>query len=127
MSSRELSPDFVLSSFVTPIGPLQHEITELIVVARRLWPSVQAHAYREQPGKGSDEAPGCASGVWEGMLRAVAKAVQLSSGRIWRIRNMEDYLFGAFHHRFNRALKKERRRLQPVQHLSSNHDLDSLN
>jgi RNA polymerase sigma factor (sigma-70 family) len=39
---------------------------------------------------------------------------------------MEDYLFGAFHHRFNRALKKERRRLQTVQHLSSNHDLERL-
>lgn len=51
MSSRELSPEWVLSSFIPPIAAPQHEISELIVVARRLWPSVQGHAYREQPGK----------------------------------------------------------------------------
>jgi RNA polymerase sigma factor (sigma-70 family) len=39
---------------------------------------------------------------------------------------MEAYLFGAFHHRFNRALKKERRRLQAIQHLPSSRDLERL-
>jgi len=107
MSSRELSPEWVLSSFIPPIAAPQHEITELIAVARRLWPSVQAHAYREQPGKSSDEALDFASEVWEEVLRSVAKTIQWSKGRNWRIRNMEAYLFGAFHHRFNRALKKE--------------------
>src|SRR5260370_1453925 len=56
MSSRELSPEWVLSSFIPPIAAPQHEISELIVVARRLWPGVQAHAHREQPGENSDEA-----------------------------------------------------------------------
>jgi RNA polymerase sigma factor (sigma-70 family) len=126
MSSRELNPEWVLSSFIPPIVPLQHEITELIAVARRIWPSVQAHAYREQPGKSSDEALAFASEVWEGVLCSVAKTIQRSNERNWRIRNMEAYLFGAFHHRFNRALKKERRRLQTVQHLPSNHDLECL-
>ena len=126
MSSRELSPEWVLSSFIPPIAAPQHEITELIVVARRLWPRVQAHAHREQPGKSSDEAIAFASEVWEGVLRSVAKTILRSNGRNWRIKNMEAYLFGAFHHRFNRALKKERRRLQTVQHLSSNHDLERL-
>jgi hypothetical protein len=55
MSSRELSPEWVLSSFIPPIAAPQHEISELIVVARRLWPRVQAHAHREQPGKSSDD------------------------------------------------------------------------
>ena len=78
MSSRELSPEWVLSSFIPPIAAPQHEITELIAVARRLWPSVQAHAYREQPGKSSDEALDFASEVWEGVLRSVAKTIQRS-------------------------------------------------
>jgi RNA polymerase sigma factor (sigma-70 family) len=39
---------------------------------------------------------------------------------------MEAYLFGAFHHRFNRALKNERRRLQMMQHLPTSHDLERL-
>jgi RNA polymerase sigma factor (sigma-70 family) len=126
MSSSELSPEWVLSSFIPPIAAPQHEITELIVVARRLWPRVRAHAYREQPGKSSDEALAFASEVWEGVLRSVAKTIQRSNGKNWRIQNMDAYLFGAFHHRFNRALKKERRRLQMVQHLPSSHDLERL-
>src|SRR6202171_4229064 len=126
MSSRELSPEWVLASFIPPIAAPQHEISELIVLARRLWPRVQAHAYREQPGKNSDEALAFASEVWEGVLRSVAKTIQRSNGKNWRIKNMEAYLFGAFHHRFNRALKKERRRLQMMQHLPSSHDLERL-
>ena len=126
MSSRELRPEWVLSSFIPPIAAPQHEITELIAVARRLWPSVQAHAHREQPGKSSDEALDFASEVWEGVLRSVAKTIQRSKGRDWRIRNIEAYLFGAFHHRFNRALKKERRRLQTIQHLPTSPDLERL-
>jgi RNA polymerase sigma factor (sigma-70 family) len=126
MSSRELSPEWVLSSFIPPIAAPQHEIIELIAVARRLWPSVQAHAYREQPGKNPDEALDFASEIWEGVLRSVAKTIQRSKGRNWRIRNMEAYLFGAFHHRFNRALKKERRRLQTIQHLPTSPDLERL-
>src|ERR1700721_12608 len=126
MSSRELSPEWVLSSFIPPIAAPQHEITELIAGARRLWPSVQAHAYREQPGKSSDEALDFASEVWEGVLRSVAKTIQRSKGSNWKIRDMEAYLFGAFHHRFNRALKKERRRLQTIQHLPTIPDLERL-
>ena len=126
MSSSELSPEWVLSSFIPPIAAPQQEITELIVVARSLWPRVRAHAYREQPGKSSDEALAFASEVWEGVLRSVAKTIQRSNGKNWRIKNMEAYLFGAFHHRFNRALKKERRRLQMMQHLPSSHDLERL-
>src|ERR1700688_391047 len=126
MSSRELSPEWVLSSFIPPIAAPQHEISELIVVARRLWPRVQAHAYREQPGKSADEALAFASEVWEGVLRSVAKTIQRANGKNWRIKNMEAYLFGAFHHRFNRALKTERRRVQTIQHLPSSRDLERL-
>jgi len=126
MSSRELSPEWVLSSFIPPIAAPHHEMSELIAVARRLWPRVQAHAHREQHGKSSDEALVFASEVWEGVLRSVAKTIQRSNGRNWRIKNMEAYLFGAFHHRFNRALKKDRRRLQTIQHLPSSRDLERL-
>ena len=126
MSSRDLSPEWVLSSFIPPVAAPQHEISELIVVARRLWPRVQAHAHREQPGKSSDEVLAIASEVWEGVLRSVAKTIQRYSGTNWRIKDMEAYLFGAFHHRFNRALKTERKRLQRMQHLPSSHDLERL-
>src|ERR1700688_4434167 len=126
MSSRELSPEWVLSSFIPPIAAPQHEISELIVVARRLWPRVQAHARREQPGKSSYEALDFASEVWEGVLRSVAKTIQRCNGRNWKIRDMEAYLFGAFHHRFSRALKKESSGLQTIQYLPTSPDLERL-
>jgi RNA polymerase sigma factor (sigma-70 family) len=126
MSRRELNPEWVLSSFIPPIAASQHEISELIVVARRLWPRIQAHAHRKQPAKNPDEALAFASEVWEGVLRSVAKTIHRSNRRNWQIKNMEAYLFGAFHHRLNRALKKERRRLQAIQQLPSSRDLERL-
>jgi DNA-directed RNA polymerase specialized sigma24 family protein len=119
MSSRELSPEWVLSSFISPLAGSQDEISELVVVARRLWPRIQAHARREQPEKNSDEALALATEVWEGVLQSVAKTIQRSNRRTWRIKNTEAYLFGAFHHRFNRALRKERKRRETIQCLPS--------
>ena len=40
--------------------------------------------------------------------------------------DLEAYLFGAFHHRFNRALKKERRRQETIELVPSSHDLEQL-
>ena len=126
MSSRPLGPEWVLSRFISPVGDAQDEINELVIVARRLWPRIQKHARREQPEKNSEEALVLATEVWEGVLQSVAKTVQRSNQKNWRIRNTEAYLFGAFHHRFNRALKKERRRRELIQRLPSSGDLESL-
>src|SRR5207244_12295824 len=65
------------------------------------------------------------SEVWEGVLQSVAKTIQRSNRRDWRIKDTEAYLFGAFHHRFNRALKKERARRETIQYLPSS-DLERL-
>jgi len=126
MSSRPLGPEWVLSRFISPVGDAQDEINELVIVARRLWPRIQKHARREQPEKNSDEALVLATEVWEGVLQSVAKTVQRSNRKNWRIQNTEAYLFGAFHHRFNRALKKERRRREIIQHLPSSSELERL-
>jgi hypothetical protein len=56
MSSRQLGPEWVLSRFISPVGAAQDEISELVVVARRLWPRIQVHARREDPEENSDEA-----------------------------------------------------------------------
>jgi|ERR1700730_2133884 len=126
MSSRELSPEWVLSRFISPVPGPQDEISELVVVARRLWPRIQAHARRDRPEKSSDESLNLATEVWEGVLQSVAKTIQRSNRRNWRIKNMEAYLFGAFHHRFNRAVGKERRRRELIQRLPSTRDLERL-
>ena len=126
MSSRPLGPEWVLSRFISPTAGPKDEISELVVVARHLWPRIQAHARREQPEKNSDEALALASEVWESVLQSVAKTIQRSNRTNWRIKNTEAYLFGAFHHRFNRALRKERRRREVIQYLPASRDLERL-
>ena len=75
MSSPQLGPEWVLLRFISPVGAAQDEISELVVVARRLWPRIQAHARREQSEKNCDEALVLATEVWEGVLQSVAKTV----------------------------------------------------
>jgi hypothetical protein len=94
-ASRELSPDWVLSSFIHSSGNSRHEIMELADAARRLWPGVQAHARKEQPGKTFDEAIALATEVWEGVLQSVAKTLQRSDGVApgpWRLCSLANLL-----------------------------------
>src|SRR5208282_5220788 len=100
--------------------------SELAIVARRLWPRVQAHARKELINKRPDDAIALATDVWEAVLRSVAKTMGRSNGKSRQILNLEAYLFGAFHHRFNRAMRQERRRREMVEHLPLGRDLERL-
>lgn len=128
MSSHELNPEWVLSSLTSSAtdSPATNNGDELITVARRLWPRVQAHARRELANKTSDEAVVLATEVWEGVLQSVAKTLQRSNEKSPHVVDLDAYLFGAFHHRFNRALRKERRREQTIKLVPSAHDLELL-
>ena len=101
-------------------------VNELAIVARRLWPRVQAHARKELTNHSSDDAIVLATEVWEAVLQSVAKTKHRVNGKGRPILSLEAYLFGAFHHRFNRALRKERRRLEMIKHLSLSRDLEWL-
>ncbi len=125
-ASRDLSPDWVLSSFILSSGNSCDEIMELAEAARRLWPGVQAHARKEQPGKNFDEAIALATEVWEGVLRSVAKTLRRSNGKRAQIESLDAYLFGVFHHRFNRALKKDRLRREHLGSLPSKSEIHRL-
>lgn len=127
MSSHELNPEWVLSSLIpsTKRGiQLSHD--ELVTVARRLWPRVQVYARRKLANKNSDEAVVLANEVWEGVLESVAKTLHRSNAKGPHVVNLEAYLFGAFQHRFNRALMKERRREETIKLVPSAHDLELL-
>src|SRR5437773_5934298 len=87
MSSRELGPEWVLSRFISPTAGHQDEISELVVVARRLWPRVQALAHREQQEKTSDEALALATDIC--VLQSVAKTIQRANRKNWRIKNTD--------------------------------------
>ena len=125
MSSRELSPEWVLSAFLSNTGrPSQDHLSELAIVARRLWPRVQSHARKELTDEGLDDAIVLATDVWEALLRSVAKTMQRSEAKESQPLNLEAYLVGTFNHRFSRALRKERRRRE--KHLPLSLDLERL-
>jgi RNA polymerase sigma factor (sigma-70 family) len=125
MPSPNLNPEWVLSksSSDKKIQPLERELT---AAATRLWPRVQAHACRELSNKNSDDGIALAAEVWEGVLQSVAKTVARRNRRAPGIVDLDAYLFGVFHHRFNRALKKERRRQETIELVPSTRDLEQL-
>ena len=124
MPSPDLNPEWVLSksSSDKKIQPLE---AELISAATRLWPHVQAYTRRELANRNTDDGIALAAEVWEGVLQSVARTVQ-RNGRGAGIVDLDAYLFGVFHHRFNRALKKERRRQETIELVPSTRDLEQL-
>ena len=126
MFSREQGPEWVLSTFASDNPEIQNEISHLTMTARHLWPRVRAHAVSEQRQKHPDEAIAMVTDVWEDVLHSVAKTILRANGRGPQVRDLDAYLFGAFHHRFNRALKKERKRGEIIRHLGSSWDIEKL-
>src|SRR5271165_4185343 len=127
MPSPDLNPDWVLSNSSSENKAQPHQSdAELTAVASRLWPRVQAHARRALANKNSDDSVALAAEVWEGVLQSVSKSRQRRDGKGAEILDLEAYLFGAFHHRFNRALKKERRRQETIELVPSSRDLEQL-
>ena len=125
MPSPDLNPEWVLSksSSDKKIQPVE---AELISAATRLWPYVQAHARRELANINTDDGIALAAEVWENVLQSVARTLQRPNGRGSGIVDLDAYLFGVFHHRFNRALKKERRRQETIELVPSTGDLEQL-
>ena len=99
---------------------------ELNAVASRLWPRVQIHARRELTNKNPDDSVALATEVWEGVLQSVSKTLQRRKGSTAGIVDLDAYLFGVFLHRFNRALKRERRRQEMIELVPSGRDLEQL-
>ena len=100
---------------------------ELLAAAREAWPHVLAHARRELIDKesGSDRTA-LAADVWERVLRSVAKTRQRSRDHQPPISDLQSYLIGAFHHRFNRLLKSEHKRQETIELVASTVDLELI-
>ena len=125
MSNPESSPEWIVSSSSAETNghPLNKE---LIAVASRLWPRVQIHARRELTNWNPDDSVALATEVWEGVLQSVSKTLQRRKGSTAGIVDLDAYLFGVFLHRFNRALKRERRRQEMIELVPSGRDLEQL-
>jgi DNA-directed RNA polymerase specialized sigma24 family protein len=100
---------------------------ELLAAAREAWPRMLAHVRTELAGKEfGPERTAIAAEVWDGLLRSIAKTRQRKTNHRPPISDLESYLIGAFHHRFNKFLKKEQRRLETIELLSSDADLERI-
>lgn len=123
MPRPEVGPEWVISNNPSKanLRPLHTDNDDkLIVVARLMWPRVQAYALREVKNGHCDEVMAIATEVWEGVLRSVSKTIDRGNRKGSGIKDLEAYLFGAFQHRFNRALKKERIRQETFRPFPSN-------
>src|SRR5258705_90085 len=83
-------------------------------------PRTLAHVRGELGGKEfAGERRALAAEVWDGVLRSVAKTRQRAKDHRPPISDLQAYLIGAFHHRFNRMLKREQRRMETIELVSS--------
>jgi hypothetical protein len=127
MSSPESSPEWIVSrsSSETNTQPLSTD-DRLITVAKRLWPRVQAHARKELPKWNPDDSLALATEIWEGVLVSVSKTLQRQNRSTSEIADLDAYLFAVYLHRFNRALKRERRRQETIELVASSRELEQL-
>lgn len=103
----------------------EHLDGELLAAARQAWPCVLAHVRRELGTRRFDvDETALAADVWEGVLRSVWRTRQRRTDHRPPIADLESYLIGAFHHRFNRFLKREQRRIETIELVSSSVELE---
>ncbi len=100
---------------------------DLLAAAREAWPHVLAHARRELGDKESGpNRTALAADVWERVLRSVVKTRQRSRDHQPPISDLQSYLIGAFHHRFNRVLRNEHKRQETIELVASTVDLELI-
>jgi hypothetical protein len=100
---------------------------ELLAAAREAWPRALAHARRELSDRSvSLEKTAFAADVWEQVLRSVSRTLNRRQDHRPPISDLQSYLIGAFLHRFNRVLKRERTRVARIELVASLHDLERL-
>jgi RNA polymerase sigma factor (sigma-70 family) len=108
-----------------PEGPSLAIDEQLLAAARKAWPHVLAHVRGELFDKElGPERTALAADIWDRVLRSVAKTLHRNRGHRPPISDLESYLIGVFHHRFNRLLKKEQKRDETIELVSSVLDLE---
>jgi hypothetical protein len=120
--------EWVLFAGKQDAGRQPHPLDEeLLAAARKAWPHVLAHVRGRLLDKElARQRRALAAEVWERVLVSVAKTRQRNKDLRSPIRDLESYLIGAFHHRLNRELKKERKRAEIIEAFSSVLDLEQF-
>jgi len=125
--SDHLYGEWVLLGIQQQRGEQPNAVDEpLLAAARQAWPHVLAHARRKLGEKGLlSDSTVFAAEVWEKVLRAIAKKRQRRPEQ-HVVADLESYLIGIFHHRFNRLLEREQRRLSTIELVASTADLEKI-
>jgi DNA-directed RNA polymerase specialized sigma24 family protein len=91
------------------------------------WPRALAHARWRLNDKyfGPDETAFTAD-VWQKVLQSVARALERRTPQSPPVADLPSYLIGAFHHRFNRALRREQKRAEIIEFVPSSEELDGI-
>ena len=124
MPAPEPGPEWVLSG-AKPRSDSATE-SELLKAARSAWPKALAHVRQVQSQNPFDDDGILVAEVWESVLQSVSGTLDRMNGRRGEIGDLEAYLLGSFYHRLRRALKKEQRREETIQLVSSTQELEVL-
>lgn len=121
MENPNLGPEWVIAGPDDEAGNRSKSHERLLDAARSAWPNALSYArLADVP-----DSECLATEVWEELLRSVLRTMR-RIGNLHHVTNLESYLIGAFRHRFQRALVKERQYRQKVLLTDSVEKLESL-
>ena len=121
MESPNLGPEWVIAGPDDEARNRSKSHERLLDAARIAWPNALSYAR-------STDAPDCeylATEVWEELLRSVLRTMR-RLGNLRHVSNLESYLIGAFRHRFQRVVVKERQYRQKLLLTESVETLENL-
>jgi DNA-directed RNA polymerase specialized sigma24 family protein len=124
MPAPEPGPEWVLSGANPRLDSATE--SELLKAARSAWPKALAHVRQVQSQNPFNDDGILVAEVWESVLQSVSGTLDRMKGRRGEIGDLEAYLLGSFYHRLRRALKKEQRREETIQLVSSAQELEVL-
>jgi DNA-directed RNA polymerase specialized sigma24 family protein len=121
LESPNLGPEWVIGGPDDEAGNRSKSHERLLDAARSAWPNVLSYARLT-------DVPDCeylATEVWEELLRSVLRTMR-RLGNLHHVTNLESYLIGAFRHRFQRALLREKQYRERVLLTESVEKLEDL-
>jgi DNA-directed RNA polymerase specialized sigma24 family protein len=121
LENPNLGPEWVIAGPDDEAGNRSNSHERLLDAARSAWPNVLSYARLAD----IPDSECMATEVWEELLRSVLRTMR-RLGNLHHVTNLESYLIGAFRHRFQRALVKERQFRQKVLLTDSVEKLESL-
>lgn len=121
MERPNVGPEWIIAGPDDEAGNRSESHQRLLDAARTAWPKILLYARLSD----IPDSEYLANEVWEELLRSVVRTMR-RLGTLQHVTNLESYLIGAFRHRFQRALAKEKRDRQKILLTESVENLESF-